>query len=131
MGLTATSEGYGAHRGRNPATLRVREAAVPSPVLPRPLGQLGGTRSGTFTSLARSPAGSPRSVPVSAVRTCVDTPILDRVPRLHLQKDLTVAMGGARRTQRADSHFRLVARTARAAVGRQGGRALSGNEYSV
>ena len=64
--------------------------------------------------------------PQPAVRTCVDTTILDRVPRPHPLKYLTGSMGGARRRERAEKHTRLVARIARAAGGRQGGRALRG-----
>ena len=59
--------------------------------------------------------------PQPAVRTCAYKPILQRDPQLHPQKELTGAMGCARRRQRADSYFYLVARTARAAGGRQGG----------
>ena len=61
--------------------------------------------------------------PQPAVRTCVDTAILERVPRLHPHKDLTGAMGCARRRHRAGSRFCSVAR--RAAGGRRGGTALS------
>ena len=59
--------------------------------------------------------------PQPAVRSCVDTPILERVPRLHSRKELTGAMGGSRRRKRAASHSSLVTRIARTAGERQGG----------
>ena len=60
----------------------IPEGHYPAPTQRVTAGSVGkgsaGTRSGTRTFLSRSPAGSARSASVSAVRTCVDTPILDR-----------------------------------------------------